>query len=170
MDKKVRDLLNLQINKELYSAYLYLDIANFYGDGGLNGFENWFRVQEQEERDHANLFIQYLLNNGEKVSLSAIAQPDKVFSDFAAPLDASLEHERYVTASINDIYQAALDVRDFRTVEFLNWFIKEQGEEEKNADDLIKKYQLFAGDPKGLYLLDAELATRVHTPPSLTLD
>ena len=78
MDKKVSALINDQINKELYSAYLYLDFANYYGSVGLDGFENWYRIQAQEERDHAMLFYQYLQNNGEKVTLEAIAKPDKV--------------------------------------------------------------------------------------------
>ena len=80
-----------------------------------------------------------------------------------------LEHERYVTSLIHAIYDAAYEVRDFRTMQFLDWFVKEQGEEEKNAEDLIKKMELFGSDPKGLYLLDSELAARVYTAPSLVL-
>ena len=169
LSKEVKKLLNEQINKEFYSAYLYLDMSNYYQDKGLAGFANWFKVQAQEERDHAMLFTQYLLNNSEAVKLLSIAAPDKVFDSFAAPLAASLLHEQFVTASINNIYQEALKEKDFRTVEFLNWFIKEQGEEEKNADELIKKYELFGKDSKGLYSLDAELAARVYAPPSLIL-
>ena len=128
LDKKVTDLINDQIAKEFYSAYLYLDFANFYADAGLEGFCNWFRVQAQEERDHAMLFLQYLQNNGVKVELKAIDKPDKVFSDNMAPLKAALEHEEYVTSLINNIYAAAYDVKDFRTMQFLDWFIKEQGD------------------------------------------
>lgn len=169
LSKEVVTLLNEQINKEFYSAYLYMDMANYYSDQSLNGFENWFYVQMQEERDHALLFRQYLLNNGEPVSLSAIAAPDKTYQSFREPLVLALEHEELVTASINNIYAAAYKINDFRTMQFLDWFIKEQGEEEKNADDNIKKYDLFAGDPKGLYMLDNELKTRVYTAPSLVL-
>lgn len=169
LNKEVAALLNEQINKELYSAYLYLDMANYYADEGLNGFENWFYVQAQEERDHAMLFRTYLLNNDEKVTLGAIAAPDKTFPDFKSPLTAALEHEQYVTASINNIYAAASQEKDFRTMQFLDWFVKEQGEEEKNATDLIKKFELFAGDPKGLYLMDQELAARMYVAPSLVL-
>ncbi|MBB2182587.1 ferritin [Lachnospiraceae bacterium MD1] len=170
MNQSVIDLLNQQINKEFYSAYLYLDMANYYADQGLNGFENWFYVQMQEERDHALLFRQYLLNNGEKVKLDAIAAPDKEFKSFRDPLIIALEHEKYVTASINTIYEEAYKNKDFRTMQFLDWFIKEQGEEEKNADDNIKKFDLFAGDSKGLYMLDNELKARIYTAPSLVLD
>ncbi len=169
LNNEVVRLLNEQVNKEFYSAYLYLDMANYYLYENLNGFGNWFTIQAQEERDHANLFMTYLLNNSERVQLSAIAKPDKAFSDLKAPLTEALVHEQYVTASINEIYSAALAVKDYRTVQFLDWFVKEQGEEEKNTDELIKKYELFAHDGKGLYLLDSELAARVYTAPSLVL-
>ncbi len=170
LNQEVTKLLNEQITKELFSAYLYMDMANYYSDQSLNGFENWFFVQMQEERDHALLFRQYLLNNGEVVKLAAIDAPDKTYDSFRDPLILALEHEQFVTASINNIYEAAYNVKDFRTMQFLDWFIKEQGEEEKNADDNIKKYDLFAGDPKGLYMLDNELKGRVYAAPSLVLD
>ncbi|MDF2474455.1 MAG: ferritin [Anaerocolumna sp.] len=169
LNKEVAKLLNEQINKELYSAYLYLDMANYYADQSLNGFENWFFVQMQEERDHALLFRQYLLNNGESVKLTQIAEPDKTYNNFREPLAYALEHEQFVTASINNIYDVAYKNKDFRTMQFLDWFIKEQGEEEKNSDENIKKYDLFAGDPKGLYMLDNELKARVYAAPSLVL-
>ncbi|QHQ61264.1 ferritin [Anaerocolumna sedimenticola] len=169
LNQEVVKLLNEQINKEFYSAYLYMDMANYYADQSLSGFENWFFVQMQEERDHAMLFRQYLLNNSETVLLAAISAPDKKYENFREPLVLALEHEEFVTASINTIYEAAYKNKDFRTMQFLDWFIKEQGEEEKNADDNIKKYDLFAGDPKGLYMLDNELKARIYTAPSLVL-
>ena len=130
MEATVSALLNQQINKEFYSAYLYLDIANFYASKGLDGFANWYQVQAKEEQDHAML---------------------------------------YVTALINAIYTAAQAAQDYRTVQFLDWFVKEQGEEEKNAADLITKMELFGSDAKGLYMLNSELAARVYTAPSLVL-
>ena len=169
MDKRVAELINDQINKEFYSAYLYLDFANYYGSVGLDGFENWYKIQAQEERDHAMLFFQYLENNGEKITLEAIAKPDKVFESHIDPLKAGLEHEKYVTSLINNIYEAAHEVKDFRTMQLLDWFVKEQGEEETNADNLVKKYALFGDDPKSLYMLDNELAGRVYSAPSLVL-
>ena len=93
LDKKVVSLLNTQVNKEFYSAYLYLDFANYYTDKGLDGFANWYQIQAQEERDHAMLFYQYLHNNNEKVALEAIDKPDKVFNGLMDPLKAGLEHE-----------------------------------------------------------------------------
>jgi len=170
LDKKVAELMNEQVNKEFYSAYLYLDFANYYTDRGLDGFAGWFDVQAQEERDHARLFMQYMQNNEEKVSLKAISQPDVPLKKDMDALKGSLEHEKSITASIHDIYDAASAKKDYRSMQFLDWFIKEQGEEEKNADDLIKKFELFGSDPKGLYSLNQEFGTRVYAAPSLVLD
>lgn len=169
MEQKVIELLNNQVNKELYSAYLYLDMANFYSAKGLDGFANWFEIQAKEEQDHAMLFYQYLHNNSQTVTLEAIDKPDKTFTELADPLKAALVHECYVTSLINTIYAAAQEVNDFRTVQFLDWFIKEQGEEEKNTSDLITKMELFGADAKGLYMLNSELAGRTYSAPSLTL-
>ena len=169
LDPKVAELLNTQVNKEFYSAYLYLDFANYYKDQGLDGFANWYNIQAQEERDHAMLFIQYLQNNGEKVTLESIDKPDAVLAGFEDPLKAGLEHEQYVTSLIHAIYDAAYAQKDFRTMQFLDWFVKEQGEEEKNADDLITKFNLFGHDSRSLYMLDSELAARVYSAPSLVL-
>ena len=85
------------------------------------------------------------------------------------PLKKALEHEQYVTSIINCIYAAAYDDRDFRTMQLLDWFVKEQGEEEKNASDLITKMELFGSDAKGLYMLNSELKARVYAAPSLVL-
>ena len=170
MEQKVYELLNEQIQKEIFSAYLYLDISNYYSDEGLDGFANWFYIQYQEEVDHAMLFRTYLLNNDQKITLLPIEAPQVDYKDFSTPLDLSLQHEQSVTASINNIYTAALEVKDYRAIEFLNWFIKEQGEEEKNSNDLIRKFELFGHDSKSLYDLDQELAGRVYAAPTLVLD
>lgn len=169
LSEKVVELLNVQVNKEFYSAYLYLDMSNYYKNEGLNGFANWYKIQAQEERDHAVLFMEYLQQNGQEVVLEAIAKPDKEFKAFIDPLKVGAEHERYVTSLIHNIYGAAYDEKDFRTMQFLDWFVKEQAEEEDNADDMVKKYELFGSDSKGLYMLDSELAGRVYSAPSLTL-
>ena len=169
MNRQVAELLNDQINKELYSAYLYLEFANYYAEAGLDGFENWYRIQAQEERDHAMLFYQYLHNNDEKVTLKAVAQPECTLTDKMAPLKQGLEHEQYVTGLINAIYAAAYEDHDFRTMQMLDWFVKEQGEEEKNALDMITKMELFGSDAKGLYMLNNEMAARVYNAPSLVL-
>lgn len=169
LDPKVRELINNQVNKELFSAYLYLDFANYYYAKGLDGFANWFDIQAQEEQDHALLMRMYLLNNGEEVVLEAIDKPNQTYKSLEDPLKLSLEHEQYVTTLINKIYKAASKVDDYRTMQFYDWFIKEQGEEENNSETLIRKYELFGTDPKGLYSLNQELAGRTYVAPTLTL-
>ena len=169
LKKEVAALLEQQINKEFYSAYLYLDMSNYYYGKNLDGFGNWFKIQAQEERDHAMLMLQYLQNNDVPVTLEAIAKPDARLKSNMDPLEAGLAHEQYVTSLIHAIYEAAYEARDFRTMQFLDWFVKEQGEEEKNAADLITKMDLFGGDSKGLYMLNSELKARVYTAPSLVL-
>ena len=169
MNEKIAFLLNQQINKEFYSAYLYLDMANYYDELDLDGYANYYMVQAQEERDHALLFMKYMQINGLKVTLEAIDKPDKVFDSILAPLEAAAEHERYVTALINDIYHACHEVKDYRTMKFLDWFVDEQMEEEDNADSMITRYKLFGSDPKGLYALDQEYAGRMYSAPSLVL-
>ncbi|MBR2522277.1 MAG: ferritin [Coriobacteriales bacterium] len=166
MDKKVYELLNDQINKELYSGYLYLSFADYYEIEGLKGFANWYMIQAQEERDHALIIRKYLLDNDCPVVLGAIDKPDKTFSDFLEPLEAALEHERYVTSLINDIYAAAEAANDYRTKSFLGWFIDEQLEEESNASDMVSNMKLFGSDAKALYDLDQEYAARTYSAPA----
>ncbi len=164
MDTKVHELLNDQINKELYSAYLYVSFADYYEEEGLTGFANWYMIQAGEERDHALKIRAYLHENNCKVTLGAIDAPDKTFSSHVEPLEAGLAHEKYVTSLIDAIYEAAHEVKDFRTMKFLDWFIEEQGEEEATAEDMLTKMRLFGTDAKALYDLDREYAARVATP------
>ena len=166
MNQRVYELINDQINKELYSAYLYLSFADYYEEEGLDGYANWYEIQAQEERDHALIFRNYLHENGEKVKLGPIAAPDKTFSSYIEPLEAALEHEKYVTSLINDIYAAAEAVKDYRAMKFLDWFIDEQMEEEDTADDMITKMRLFGCDARSLYELNQEYAARTYTVPA----
>lgn len=166
MKDNITQLINEQINAELYSAYLYLAFADYYEEEGLSGYANYFEIQAAEERDHALIFRKYLHENGEKVHLTAIEQPEVSFSSFIEPLEKALEHEKYVTSLINKIYAAANKENDFRTMNFLNWFVDEQLEEEDNADTMVTRMKLFGSDAKALYNLDAECATRTYTTPS----
>lgn len=169
LNEQINKMLNKQITKEFYSAYLYLAIANYYAEQNLDGFANWFEIQAHEELDHAMLFRKYLLNDDYNVHFEQIDAPDKAYAKLEEPLAAALAHERMITSSITEIYSAALDCKDYKTTQMLDWFIKEQGEEEKNATDLCKKFELFGSDTKSLYLLNAELMTRIYAPPSLVL-
>lgn len=165
LNSKIIGLLNDQINKELYSAYLYLDMSNYFEHKGLCGFANWYYIQAQEERDHAMLIYKYLHNNDVKVSLLPIAKPDKTFNSDLSVLEEALRHEEYVTALIHKIYAETELCDDYRTREFISWFVTEQDEEETNARDMINKLELFGTDGCGLYLLNKELAKREYEAP-----
>lgn len=167
LSKKMVAALNEQINKELFSAYLYQEIANYYTDQNLNGFGHWFGVQVQEEMAHAGLFIKYLQAHNAKVTLTAIEDPTTEFADFGAPLKLTLEHEQSITAAIHELYALAVKDKDYMTQNMLQWFISEQFEEEQNANDLIARYELFGADLKALYSMNVDLGTRVFAPPSL---
>lgn len=163
INEKIAKLLNEQVNKELYSAYLYLDFANYYESEGLDGFAHWYQIQAQEERDHAMMMRRYLIDNSIRVTFDVIAKPDNKLENHVDPLNAGYEHEKYVTSLINAIYSEAFAIKDFKTMQFLDWFIKEQGEEEKNAEDLLRKFELYGHEAKGLYALNQELLARTYT-------
>lgn len=169
MDKRVMELLIKQVNNEFFSSYAYLDVAGYFYDEGLDGFGNYYKVQAQEELDHAMLFWQYLQNNSVRTPLEHIEKPKLNISSHLEAIQAVLRQERNVTEMINTIYTAAADVKDYRTMQFLDWFVAEQGEEEKSSEDLLKKYQLFGMDAKGLYELNKELSSREYSAPSLVL-
>lgn len=169
IDATLGNALNEQINKEIYSAYLYLTFADYYEDRGLKGFANWYMIQVEEELAHAKILRRYLLDNEYQVKMLAIAQPDKTFTNDMDPLIAAYEHEKYITASINDCYALAYEQHDFRTMQLLDWFVKEQGEEETNASDMIKNMELFGGDAKGLFELDREYQARAFTAPAMSM-
>lgn len=169
MDPKIVQLLNEQINKKFHAAYLHLDFSNYYEKEGLDGFSNWYVIQAQKERDQAMLLIQYLQNNNEKVTLEYAGQIDAELNDRLGVLELGLEHERNATGLINTIYDAAYSVRDFRTMQILDWFVKEQNEEEKNAESLMEKMKHCVGNAIGLRALNREMAGRTYTAPTLAL-
>ncbi|MDR1727391.1 MAG: ferritin [Acidobacteriota bacterium] len=161
-DEKVEQLLNEQVVAEMYSANLYLSMSAWLRDKNYDGYANWFYVQYKEEMDHALIFYNYILNAGGQVKLGQVDRPPVDFKDIREILDKSLQHERMVTGLIYKINAAALQVNDFKTVQFLDWFIKEQVEEEDNASTNIGRYDNFGGDPKGLLSLDQEMQTRTY--------
>jgi ferritin len=164
ISEKMEKALNDQLNYELYSAYSYAGIAAHFDHIALDGAAHWMRIQVQEELVHASKFYQFILDVGAKVTLQAIAQPKL---ETATPLKAFedvLEHERSVTRRINKLVDIALAESDHATNTFLQWFITEQVEEEKNADDIVQKLRLVGGDSQGLFMIDRELAGRAPEP------
>lgn len=160
LSEKIISMTNEQIKKEFYSAYLYLAIANFYEENGLCGFANWFIIQAEEEEKHAMKFCKYLHDNNAKVTLYSISAPNIKFDEFEDPLELSYRHEKEVTASINSIYAQADSEKDYRTKNFLQWFIEEQFEEEVSVKNFYDKVCFFGSTPEGLYKLDKEFGKR----------
>jgi ferritin len=164
---KMEKALNRQMNRELYSAYLYLGISSYFESINLKGFASWMRVQVQEEMIHAMKFYSYILQKGGKAVMQDIEAPP---SDWKSPLDAferSLEHEIVVTNLINDLVNLAIPEKDHPTNTFLQWFVNEQVEEEASFDEVLQKLKLLGKDTgSGLFMVDSELATRVFTPPA----
>ncbi|MGL5977475.1 MAG: ferritin [Erysipelotrichaceae bacterium] len=164
LKNEITSALNEQINRELYSAYLYLGISAWYDAKNLPGFANWYRVQSQEERDHAMLIFDYLLKSNAMVDLKTIQSFDQTFQSLEEPLKAALKHEYFITSSIEDLYSLATQHKDYRTTIFLEWFIKEQTEEENNAEQLVNQFVFVEGDAKAVLILDQALATRIYNP------
>ena len=163
MDAKVYELLNDQINKELYSAYLYLSFADYYEEEGLEGFANWYEIQAQEERDHALIFRNYLHDNGCKVKLLAIDQPDKEFSAHIEPLEAALEHEKYVTSLINDIYAAALEASlKLKEISYIHSEAYAAGELKHGTISLVENGVLVVGVATQQDLFEKEISNLVE--------
>lgn len=165
INEKVGKILNEQVNKELYSAYLYLSMSAYFSDLGLLGFANWMRVQFQEEQAHAMFIYDFLLNRGEKVILTAIDAPLTTWANPLNVMEEVLKHEIYVTSLINNIVSVAEEVKDRATMSYMNWFVDEQVEEEANAKEIIDKLKLIGDDKSALYLLDKDLSTRVFVQP-----
>ena len=165
INEKVGKILNEQVNKELYSAYLYLSMSAYFSDLGLLGFANWMRVQFREEQAHAMFIYDFLLDRGEKVILSAIDTPVNTWANPLTVMEEVLKHEIYVTSLINNIVSVAEEVKDRATMSYMNWFVDEQVEEEANAKEIIDKLKLIGDDKSALYLLDKDLSTRVFVQP-----
>jgi ferritin len=158
--KTLQDAINDQINKELYSSYLYLSMAAYFESKNLPGFAKWMHVQEGEERGHAMRLYQFLVDRGGRVMLEAIAAPE---TEWATSLDLFkqvAEHEAQVTASINGLYELALKEKDYPAQMALQWFITEQVEEEKNAADIVQQLQLIEARGTAVLMLDHQLGKR----------
>jgi ferritin len=162
----VEKLLNEQVVAEFYSANLYLSMSAWLDEHDYNGYASWFYIQYKEETDHALIIYNSLRNAGGTVKLGAIDAPAAEFDGIRDILVQSLEHEQLVTSLIYKINAQALADNDFKTVQFLDWFIKEQVEEEDNASTNLGRFDNFGSDSKGLLSLDQEMDTRAYTQTS----
>ncbi|MCE4615174.1 MAG: ferritin [Desulfurococcales archaeon] len=160
MDKRILELLNKQLNAELYSAYLYLSMAAYLDHKGLPGFAKWMRIQAKEEVEHAMKFYEYINDRGERVVLEAIEKPPTEWESITQLFEEGLKHEKSVTDSINKIFEAARELGDKPTEVFLHWFIDEQVEEEKTFSEILGMLKLTQEQPHALLMLDSRLAQR----------
>jgi ferritin len=158
--KKMQDAINDQINKEFYSEYLYLGMAKYFFDINLEGFAHFFIKQAEEERSHAMKFFKYLYERRGSVELKEIKRPEVNFSSVLDVFEKALSHEEFVTSSIYDLVRIAREERDEATLEFLNWFVKEQVEEEFNMDQIVNTLKIGKDNPNFIIMLDRQLAER----------
>ncbi|HTZ17819.1 MAG TPA: ferritin [Dissulfurispiraceae bacterium] len=166
LSNNMQDAFNEQLNREMYSAYLYMSMSSHFANVGLKGFANWFMVQYHEEMLHAMKIYEHINLRGGKAILKALQQPP---SEFESPLYAflkTLEHEQYITKSINDLMDLSIAEKDHASQVFLQWYVTEQVEEENNDNEIIAQLKIIRDDPNGLMMLDRELAARMTTVPT----
>lgn len=160
LSERMQTALNQQINEEMYSAYIYLSMSAYFQGLSLDGFANWMRIQYQEETAHALKFFDYIYERGGDVTLLPIAGPAKTWE---APLHAFQEaykHECKVSGLINELVNLAIEEKDHATLNFLQWFVSEQVEEEASADKIVQSLRLIDSNPAALFMLDREMAQR----------
>mmetsp|Transcript_14751 Transcript_14751/g.7218 ORF Transcript_14751/g.7218 Transcript_14751/m.7218 type:complete len:171 (-) Transcript_14751:68-580(-) len=162
---KMLKALNGQINAEMYSSYLYLSMEAYFQSISLGGFAGWMRSQVQEELFHGMKFYDFVCERGGRVTLDTIKKPDSSWKSPMVAFKQILKHEQLVTSLINDLVDLAIAEKDHATLNFLQWFVAEQVEEEASVGEVVDKLKLIKEDTSGLFLLDAELGKRVFTPP-----
>jgi ferritin len=160
INKTMQDAMNDQINKELFSSYLYLSMAAYFEDRNLSGFAHWMRVQEAEEREHAMKFYDFILERGGRVMLKAIDAPKAEWKSTLEVAEEVAAHEAKVTASIYALYETALKENDYPAQVMLQWFISEQVEEEKNAAEIVANLKLIEKGGTAVFVLDHQLGKR----------
>ena len=162
---KLQKAFNDQVNAEVYSSYLYMSMAAYFEARQLAGFAHWFKVQAQEELTHVLRFYSFINERGGKVTLGAIKAPETTWASPLACMEAVLKHEQYVTSLIHKLVGLARKESDYASENFLQWFVKEQVEEESSAEEVIGKIKLVNETPGGMFMLDKDMAARVFTMP-----
>lgn len=158
--KKMQEALNQQINEELYSSYLYLAMSAYFEAENLRGFAHWMQVQAREENSHAHKLYHYLFERGGRVTLKAIAEPQAAWDNPLAAFKAAYKHEQHITGCINDLVGLSRSEKDYATEVFLQWFVKEQVEEEAHADEIVQMLKMIGEAKHGLFMADRQLAGR----------
>ena len=160
ISEKINKAINEQINKELYSAYLYVGMAAYAASLSLNGIANWFKVQTGEEVQHATKLMNYITEQGGKIVLKAIDAPAQKFTSVAGLFETTLAHEKVVTASINGLVTLAKKEGDAATEIFLQWYVTEQVEEEANPTEILQKLEIGGKTGSSILILDGILGQR----------
>lgn len=160
ISEKMERELNEQVNKEFYSAYMYLGMAAYCTDIGLPGFSNWMRLQYEEENMHVTKMYDYILDQGGKIHLKAIEEPPKEYGTPLEIFEKTLEHEQFVTKSIHNLMTLAIEEHDYATQAFLQWYVTEQVEEEANVQDVLNPLRMVGNDKGGLMMIDQQLGGR----------
>ena len=166
LSKSLEKAINEQINFEFYSAYTYLAMAAYAEDLDFSGAANFFKIQAQEELDHARKMYDYVFQMGGRVTLGAIDRPREEYKGLLEIFEEGLKHEQEVTRRIYEIANIALEEKEHATMSFLRWFVDEQVEEEENFTNLVKKIKRAGDNETNLFMIDDELATRVYIPPT----
>ena len=161
LKEKMEQAYNEQINRELYSSYLYLSMSAYAQQLGLQGMANWMKVQAQEELTHANKFFDYVHERGGKVVLKAIEAVPAEFGSVIETFEKVLEHEQFISESINKLVDISIEVSDHASRSMLMWFVDEQVEEEANVIEILDQLRLVEGKGQGLFMIDKDLATRI---------
>ena len=164
--KKVQTAFNKQIQHELYSAYLYLSMAGYMHEKGLDGMAQWLRVQTMEEMTHAMKFFDHIIERDGSVELLEIEKPP---TEWASPLEAmkaAYKHEQFITGKINDLVTLSKAENDYASGSLLQWFVDEQGEEEANASKNVQNIERVGDSGNGLLMVDREMGTRTFTMPA----
>ncbi|HOH97514.1 MAG TPA: ferritin [Candidatus Cloacimonadota bacterium] len=165
ISKKLEKAINEQINKELYSEYLYISMQAWFANQNLDGMATWMDAQGKEERFHAMKFFNYLIERGGKVALKPIDGPQVDFDNPLKAFSQAYKHEQLVTKSINDLMDLAIKENDHAAKSFLQWFVDEQVEEEASVDKIVAQLKMVGDNGHGIMMIDRELGQRVYTPP-----
>jgi len=168
LSKKIEQAINDQINAEFWSAHLYLSMSAWFSGENLPGFSNWMYIQYKEEDSHALKFFRYVNERGGCVKLQPITEVPTKWKSAVDVFQQTLDHERVVTSRIYKIMELALAEKDYATVNFLQWYVNEQMEEEATAEDYLNKLKMIEKDAAGMYNLDKELGARVFVDATLT--
>ncbi len=160
INQKMEQAINDQIQKELYSSYLYLAMSTYSESQNLKGFAHWLKLQHDEEKEHAMKLVDYLLERGGKVAFQALEAPPAEFGTPVEVFEQVLAHELYVTASIHKLYELAVAEKDIAAQIFLQWFVTEQVEEEANVTEVLEKLKVIGENSSGIFYMDSAMAKR----------